>query len=576
MDLRLRFDEVVYDDHLLGPWFSTLSFAQQSCLLAAYGCDLDDTEKDTHGWTRLDYYWASQGHAEYDDDGYIVGIDRPVEGYLPHPFTEIWVVAGVRGGKSDRIAATAVVYEALFANHEQHIREGKLGYCLQVCQDLRLARESIHGIEATLKAVPFIHTPAPPSHWAGKRGERIGRRTADFIRLWNGMAVMTIPPTVKAIRGYDSPCAVLDEVGIWPTGEDAANVDKEVFSQAKSRQAQFKDTLPKIFGISSPWINSGLLYDRFQVGTKGKNIQCASCTAGRPTDSCPTCVKAREGFQNLLVCHFTTASMGNPLITREWLREQRLQDPQKFRRECLALFDSPAGAFLSSILLDGAVDKGIIERPSAFVLKQGQPLPTHLPVYVAALDAGFRRDAFTFGISHVNHEGKIEIDVLRRWKPRPNNPLNPIDIIKEITPLLKDYKIMVVASDSASFESLNQLCLQHNWCIEKVELSGGHKNDIMGNLKQVLEQRTLRLLDNREALAELKNLQRKVLDTSNVRISAPGGMHDDYAMCIALLANRCVWFLPIKNEAAYKPTLEDLGHQQVARKQQLTLDLLDS
>lgn len=574
MDLRLTFDECVNDEMLLKPWFDTLSFAQQACLLAAYGSELDNAERDSAGWTRLDYFWASQGHADYDDDGYISAIRTPDEPYVPHDYSEVWVVAGVRGGKSDRIAATAVVYEALFGAHEQHIREGKLGYCLQVCQDLRLARESIHGIEATLKAVPFIHTPAPPSKWAGKRGERIGRRTADFIRLWNGMAVMTIPPTVKAIRGYDSPIAVLDEVGIWPTGEDAANVDKEVHSQAKSRQAQF--THPKIIGISSPWINSGLLYDRFKVGTKGRHVQCASCLAGRTTINCPSCQMAREGYKDILVCHFTTASMGNPLITREWLRTQRLLDPQKFRRECLAVFDSPAGSFLSAKLLDNAVDKGISERDSLFVVKPGAPLPSHIPIYVAALDAGFRRDAFTFGISHVNVEGNIEIDVLRRWKPAGGIPLNPIDIIKEITPILAEYRIYTVSSDSASFDALFQLCLQYGWSLDKVELSGNHKMDIMGNLKQLIEQKKLRLLDNPEALSELKNLQRKVTDTGFTRISAPGGMHDDYAMCIALLAQKCVWLLPVAVPGRKQPTLDELGHQQVARKQQNLLDLFDS
>jgi hypothetical protein len=577
MDIRLTFEEAVYDPLLLKPWFDDLSFAQQACLLAAYGCALDDKETDSFGWTRLDYYWASQGHADYDDDGYILRVNRADTGpYIPHEYSEVWVVAGVRGGKSDRLAATAVVYEALFGGHEQHIREGKLGYCLQICQDLRLARASIFGIEATLKEVPFMLTPAPPkSQWAGKHGERIGRRTADFLRLWNGMSVMTMPPTVKAVRGYDAPVSVLDEVGIWPTGEDSANVDKEVYSQAKSRQAQF--TSPKTIGISSPWINSGLLYDRFKLGTKGHKLLCASCIVRAPLKNCPTCKKAREGWSNLLVCHFTTASLGNPLITREWLREQRLADPLKFRRECLALFDSPAGAFLSSTLLDSAVDLGIHERPSAYVLKQGELHPTYLPVYVAAFDAGFRRDAFTFGIGHVSTTGKVEIDVLRTWKPDPGQSVDPLEVIDQITPLVLAYRIITVGSDQHSFEALSKLCLQHGWNIERTEFSGQGKNNILGNLKQLVEQKNIRLLDNPEALAELKNLQRKVRDSGNVSISAPGNQHDDLAIVIALIANRCIWFMPEINPIAPKqPTLEEQGNAQAARKAARLQEMFDA
>lgn len=564
--MRIPFDEAITHQGMLRDWWAELSFAQQTVLLAAYGCELDPIEKDERGWTRLDYWWASQGHATYDEDGFLTAVHPPVGArYEPHEYSEVWIVAGIRWGKSDRIAATAVVYEALCGGHEDKIRPGKRGHCLQVCQDLRLAKESLHGIESILKLAPFIQKKLPyKTKWSGKNGERIGRRTADSIGLWNGMAITTMPPTVKAIRGYDSPVAVLDEIGIWPVAEDAANVDKEVYSQAKSRQAQFGG-YSKIIGISSPWISSGKLYEMFQVGTRGCKVLCGSCQARGVTKNCPTCATAREGYKDVLVCHFTTA-VGNTSIAREWFTQYRLTDPVRFARECLAQFQSSAAAFLNPFMIDKAVvaySTGIRVRREVWPRNDDEPMPRHRPIYVAALDSGLRSDNFAFGIGHVNELGRVVIDYLKKWEPKKDGKkaLNPKEILQEIAPLMRAYRIMSVSADQSSHDALNQLALNEGFALDEATFTNASKKVMYGNLRQLLYQERIDLLDEPESIAELKLLQRKTSKTGQVVISAPDDRHDDLASVIAIIADKCLWLLPINppNEAKLKtPEQRDL------------------
>lgn len=565
--LRIPFLLAVTDPLLLKGWFTTLSFGQQTVLLAMYGCPLDSVETDIHGWTRMDYWWACQGYAKYDLDGYIKEVNPPDGAvYEPQEYGEVWVIAGVRGGKSDRIAATAVVYEAVFGGHEAYVRKGKLANCLQICQDLRLARQSLHGIEATVKSIPLAAT-LQKTQWSGKDGEYIGRRTADNIELRNGTAINTMPPTVKAIRGYDAPVAVLDEVGVWPTEAEAANVDHEVYAQAKSRQKQF--AYPKIIGISSPWIASGKLYDMSLIGTRGAKIFCAGCERRKPLKGCEACARLRAGYKNVLVCHFTTASLGNPLVTRETLEADRLQDPNRFRRECLAEFSSSASAFLPSHLLDAAVSKGIRERSP--LPHPDDPPGSPIPLYVAALDPAFRRDSFGFGIAHTDTAGKIVIDVIRVWKPAKGAVLRPETILDEIAPLMHQFRCVSASCDQHNFDALAQLCLQRGFALDLTNFSGQGKNDIFGNLYTIVAQERLDLLDDDGALHELKSLQRKLSSGGATSIEAPSGQHDDMAVVIALLAKRAIWLSPaftpvmIKPKTLHEEVLEQIGKRESVR-----------
>lgn len=558
----------------LGRHWATLSFAQQAILLAAYGCPIDHTERDQHGFTRLDYFWASQGHGQFDDLGLLTSVSHPRE-YLAREYPEVWCAIGIRGGKSDQISSTAICYEAVFGGHEDRIRAGKQGYMLLIAQNLRMSRAAIHSITATLRTIPFLDTD-DREFGAYNRLENPwvadGRRyfaTADRVDLYNGMCILATPPTVKAIRGFDSPGAILDEVGVWPTENDKANVDEEIYDQVISRQAQF-GTLGKTFAVSSPWIMSGMLYKRVLAGTEGLKVFCAACDIKRPDerpDGCDNCTEARKPFRTQLVLHMPTGSMGNPNIDRAWLQSKRDKNPQKFERECMARFQPASDGFLDPAKIDLAVDRGRRDlRPDH--RKPGQPISHY---YVAAMDPAFKQDDFTFAIGHMDGDDRVVIDLVRSWTPPAGGSLTPEPILDEITVLLRKYAINHVLSDQYHFQSLASMAQDRQWFIEPIVFTGTSKNNLYGNLQNLLYQERLRLPDHGPTVNQLKSLQRTYGQQGRVSIAAPPGMHDDLATVVALIGSRAVYMLPegAPEERVIKTLAEKCWDSAMAKQERL-------
>lgn len=520
-DIRIPFLEAVSEERLLRPWFRQLSMFQQTWLLALYGCPLDDKIQDDRGFTQRQYWAASQEAAEWDELGYLRSTrDLP---YTPQEYKEAWGVCGIRAGKTDRLAGTIVAYEAVCGGHEAYVREGRPVICFQIAQDTKMAKYSLSSIHQTLKSMKFLKYGSADS-W-------IKNITADRIELKNNIHISVTPPTVKSIRGYDSPVAVMDEVGVWYQEADSANPDFEIYDQVDSRQAQFAH--PKIVGISSPWNKGGLLLKRYEAGTNGSKLRCPECRQRNIwlTD-CTACEAVRKPHSGMLVLYSPTAA-SNPIIPRTWLENKRDKNPRAFERECLARFQDSLSGFLSSVLIERARAVGVMSRPADKKF-----------FYIAAIDPAFRRDAFGFTVVHCDPEKGIVQDYVRRWHDPTGTPLDPGDVFPEIAAVCQQYGIKSVFSDQYTLEALHYIAKQHGFGIEEVTFSSGSKAEIYGNLQQILNQGKLSLLDDQETINELKAIEKKNLQGGQVQISAPDGQYDDMATVIAIAAHQAVWMLP--------------------------------
>ena len=502
--------------------WNRLSGPQQTALKAFYGVPLEGRE--------LDYWAASQGYAEYDELGYPVQVDRCP--FLPRPegYHEGWAIWGRRAGKTDGFGSTIVAYEAALGGHEAYIRKGQKGVIFQIAQDLRMARYSLHFIRATLEESPLL-------------SREITNVTADRIDLRNGMSVAVIPPSLKSVRGYAIPVAVLDEVGVWYQDSEAANPDYEIYRAVSPGQIQFPNR--KLIGISSPWNKAGLLFQAYESGTDGH----------RAMDE-----DTRERYQGVLVLHSPTAAMANPKVDAAYLRKQRAKDPRAFERESLAVFQDSISGFLSPTLLNEAVDRQITERP-----------PESGFHYVAAMDPAFRRDAFGFSIFHVDPKRGMVQDVVRRWKAEGGIPLNPADRLSSVAALAKQYNCSVVYTDQYHIESLQQLAIQYGIALSPCEFSGTSKAKIYGSLQQLVNQRKLRLLDNKECLRELKMLEAKLTQGGTIQIQAPPGEYDDLAAVCAIAAHQGLWMIPKAEppaEVGVDRTQHDILFEEFMKKAQ--------
>ena len=540
-DIRIPFDVAISEPNLLQPWFSGLSLPQQVSLKIAYGSELSAVKRDDRGWSELDYYYMLSGSCKYDELGYLESVE-PIP-YIPQEYPEVWMIWGIRAGKSDRAAATIAAYEATCGGHEAFARPGRPIIVFMIAQDLRMAKYSLHSIKGAIESMPWC------AGW-------IKQVTADRIDLSNGVTIAVTPPTLKSIRGYDSPAATLDEVAVWYTESDSANPDVAIYSQVSSRQAQF--AFPKIVGISSPWSTRGMLYQRYTAGTNGNKITCERHRKNRYITDCSDCNKLRKPHQGRLILHGTTASLGNPLIRREWLRSQCDADPRVFARECLSSFSAAVSGFLDYDKLDNAIDQGVISRP-----------PEERNVYIAAMDPAFRHDSFAFCIGHAEVGKGVVVDLVKRWVPTPGMSLNPADILPEIAKDIATYRCGVVYSDQYQFEALNSLAMNLGFSIIPVDFTATAKADIYGNLKALVAQQRLRLTDDPDVLRELKQLEQKLTPGGSVQIQAPQGQHDDLATVVALMAHKAVWLTPLPIEEQPKePTTFELCQQQIAKRKQ--------
>lgn len=431
---------------------------------------------------------------------------------------------------TDAIASTIVAYEAAYGGHEEYVRKGQEVRCFQIAQDIRMAMYSLHFIKATLES--------------GIIGYKLIEKViANQIRLKNGLTIYCLPPTLKAVRGYANPIAVLDEVGVWYQDSDSANPDYEIYRAVRPAQMQFPDA--KLVGISSPWNKQGLLYTFYEAGTDGRHAKQSE----------------KKTFRNVLVIHAPTASMApSRLVTKDALEDERNRDAKAFEREVLAQFQDSISGFLSTSLLKEAISKDVIERPYN---------PAY--IYVAALDPAFRHDAFAFTIFHMDETGRVVQDVVRRFLPPPGGTLNPDQVFQVIAPIIQTYQCGNVYTDQYQLESLQQLAIKYNILLEGVPFKATNKAAIYGSMQQLLNQKRLAILDMPEVYKELASLERKLTAQGVVQINAPQGQHDDIAAVCALACFKCLWLFPDPPRDEKKDkTAFDLCQEQIMRKKMLT------
>lgn len=438
--------------------------------------------------------------------------------------------SGIPTHNTDSVAATAVAYEAAFGGHEEFVRPGQEIMCFQIAQDLKMAMYSLHFIRAALESSPIgkslVEYPI----------------TKNFIRLKNGVTVVCYPPTLKSVRGYANPIAVLDEVGVWYQDSDSANPDYEIYRAIRPAQIQFRH--PLILGLSSAWNKNGMIYRYYEAGTDGKFAMEAE----------------KEEFANALVIHATTAMFQNPHVKREDLAADRAKDQKAFEREFLSIFQDSISGFLNSDLVKKAVTAGVYERP-----------PDDNFLYVAALDPAFRHDAFAFTIFHATPDGRIVQDVVRQWIPQANESLSPEAICNEIGQLVNKYNVMTVYSDQYHMESLQQIAIRSGFTIEGVVFTGAKKASLYGSLQQLVNQQRIELVDHKEQYKELTQLEKSLSVGGTIKISAPSGRRDDLATVVALAAHHALLLIPDQFDANVKKendakTPFELCMEQVKRR----------
>ena len=228
-------------------------------------------------------------------------------------------VCGARSGKSRVLGALYSLWRALTADLTA-LAPGELAVALIVCPDLRLARQTLRFALGAAKAVPSI-------------ARLIEGESADALTLRRPdehvVSLEALPATRggSALRGRSLVSAVLDECAFFRDESFQVN-DQELFRAVAPR------ILPGglIVVCSTPWAESGLLYDEF---SRNHGHPVTALAALAPTD------------------------VMNPAKRAEVERE-RARDPENARREFDAEFmPMGSGLFFDGNAIDQAIDRAL-------------------------------------------------------------------------------------------------------------------------------------------------------------------------------------------------------------------------
>jgi hypothetical protein len=352
----------------------SLSLAQTTLLKALYGSPLSTAE--------LGIYTACTGRAKY----------------VPTDYPEVSVISGARSGKDSRVAAPTALYEAAFGGHEQYLAPGEQAVIACVAQDRRGANILRGYILGLINSRAYL------------RELLDGEPTADEIKFKNRVSIVCFPSTMRSIRGWSIPVAIMDELAFF-RWEGAADSDVEIQTSLRRGGINFPRT--KLLKISTPYLRSGVLADDF------KN-------------------HFGSDSQDVLVWKAPSILMNPSLKAERLAREQRL-DPVRYDREYNAEFSDDVDAFLNSAWIDHAVSRNIYQRAYQPSLR-----------YIAAIDqSGLRVDDFVLAIGHMQHEVFV-LDLLKVWRARSGATVDLTAIVSEIVSIARLYECDRVIGDRSA------------------------------------------------------------------------------------------------------------------------------
>ncbi len=387
---------------------------------------------------------------------------------------EVYCISGRRSGKS-RITAAIAVFLAAFCDWRKVLARGERGKVLILAVDRNQARVMRDYIGGALNSS------------ASLRG-LIAAENKESIELSNGVDIEIATSSYRSIRGRTVVCAILEEAAFWRADELSSNPAREVYNALKPSLATVPGSL--LVAISTAYAKEGLMHEAREryFGQPGRT----------------------------LVWVADSMTM-NPTLDKEMIEEELAKDRDAASAEWLSIERSDLATFIDGDLV------GELVVPDRLELARIQGVSYHAFVDPAG---GAGRDAMTLAVCHLEEvSGRIVQDCIRVKKP----PFNPKSCVQEFAATLKSYGLSSVTGDRYSGD----------WCAssfreEGIDYENAEKNksEIYLEFLPLLTQRRVDLLDHRQTIAEIRQLERRS-GHGRDSVDHPKGAHDDCANAIA-------------------------------------------
>lgn len=449
--MTFSIDRALADPQLLGASLGDLApwRAWRVILKAAFALPLDDEDR-----------------ALFDE---LAGGREPPAGRV----SELWVIAGRRGGKS-RMAAAVATYLGAFINHKPNLAPGERGHVLALSATRGQAKVVRDYCRGFLEESPILK-------------QKIANCTADEIELSGRISIGTHAASHRSVRGRTLIAAIFDEASFW-RDETSATPDLEVYRAVLPALAT---TNGMLVGISSPYRKAGLVFQKFR-----------DCFG--------------KDDPSILVVQAATPTL-NPTIDEGVISRARAVDPEAARAEWNAEFRADIKALFDDALIDEAIDT---DRPLELPPQAGLR-------YVAFADASAgRKDRFTFCVGHVDEDGAFVADVVRGRQP----PFDPATVAAEFAALGKSYGIRRIVGDNYAGEWVSQAFRKAGVDYVRSKLT---RSQLYLEALSPFARHLVRLPDVPELTRELRLLERRTSRSGRDSVDHPVNGHDDYANVVA-------------------------------------------
>jgi len=378
---------------------------------------------------------------------------------------ELWMAIGRRGGKSNATALLAV-YEAAFKDYRDRLAPGEMSTVLVVAVDRKAARAIFRYVTGLLHSNPMLE-------------RMIVREDRESVELSNRTIIEVGTASFRSTRGMTYAFACIDEVAFLRS-DDSANPDKEIIEAIRPGLATLGG---RLVALSSPYARRGELWENYRRHYS------------KPGE--------------ILVAQAASRTM-NPTLPQRVVDRAMARDEASAKAEFMGLFRSEIEGFVTREVIDACTVEGRHELP-----------PVSDRTYHAYVDpaGGSGKDAMTLAISH-REEETVVVDAIRVAKP----PFSPEQVTQDFADLCKSYRCTSVTGDRYAGEFVREPFRKHGL---EYHLSDRTASDQFRDLLPLLNSGRVELLDHKQSLSELLNLERRTSRSGKDSISHPVSGHDD-------------------------------------------------
>ncbi len=333
------------------------------------------------------------------------------------------------------------------------------------------------------------------------------------IRFRNGSEITALPcgKVAHGLRGYTAHLLVMDEAAYMP--DDAIS---EVL-------------LPTL------------------ATTQGAAIMISS-----PADKDHVFFKA---FTSPSWSKYHLPSSVNPLITQEWLEEQReLIGEQRYAREYLGEFIDDELAYFPMALLRSCLHSCTDEEACAYcgLVSDNTSIESYSrkeSTFFGGYDPGGKQDPAAFVVVEKMNDRERTLRVVqartfqnRRKEKSPEEESNLYTrITAEVSDLARKFHVDRVAVDSTGLGlPIVELCKSLGMPTQGLALTNKSKEELLSTLRILLEQKKIVLPYDLNLLANLNCIKADRTKTGGYSFSHPSGTHDDLAYALALAVQGAV------------------------------------